>query len=144
MGKSKRSAKKPSLQAKKARTLPPIHNSQECLAQRAARFGEDEAIIIVAPPGYGKTRAIGRYIKLREEGQQSLTVYVGATAYMCHKQSFEVGSDFQYSFQYASQHRPIKAMLMDGRSVVTTMTPSMFNKLVFGDAESRVVHKADR
>eukprot|EP00966_Prymnesium_polylepis_P118275 2734610-Prymnesium_polylepis.2 len=137
MGKSKRTETTSVTITKKARALPPIHESQERLAQRAAEYDEDEAIIIVAPPGFGKTRAVGRYLKLRQEESLSLTFYVGATAYMCNKQSFEVGSNFDYCFQYAKQHRQITQMLLEGTSVVSTMTPAMFNKVCFGDAESK-------
>lgn len=141
MGKSKRTETSVTV-TKKARALPPIHESQERLAKRALECDEDEAIIIVAPPGNGKTRAMGRYIKLRqEEGGLSLTFYVGATAYMCNKQSYEVGSTFDYCFQYAKQHRQITQMLMEGTSVVTTMTPAMFNKVCFGDHNAKVDKK---
>lgn len=138
MGKSKRNVDKSALPPKRARTLPPVHESQERLAQRAAAIGEDHAIILVGPPGAGKTRVVGRYIRLRQEqGGVSLTLYVGANAYMCSKQGFEIGSDFQYSFQHYTHHRQIRAMLMQGRSVVTAMTPAMFGKIIFGDAQSR-------
>jgi hypothetical protein len=137
MGKSKRSEKTSLTVTKKTRVLPPMHESQEKLAKRASEVGTDEALIFVAPPGYGKTRVVGRYIKLAQEGGVSLTFYVGATAYMCNKQSFEIGSNFDYSYQYAKQHRQITQMLMSNMSVVSTMTPAMFNKLCFGDAETR-------
>lgn len=72
MGKSKRTETSVTV-TKKPRALPPIHESQERLAQRALECDEDEAIIIVARPGNGKTRAMGRYIKLgQEEGGLSL------------------------------------------------------------------------
>ena len=142
MVKSKRSRKQPIVTAppmsapqptKKVRVHLPIHDSQEALALRGMQVDEDLlSIVFLAPPGYGKTRAVARYISLRKEKDISLTFFVASTAYMAFKQSVEIGSNFSYCYQHAKQSTTISRMLMEG-SVLTTMTPAMFHKVVLGE-----------
>jgi len=120
-----------------ASTLPAIHASQDALGRRAFDLDESKtACILTTEPGGGKTRAMAQYLSLRNAVELAANFYVGSSAYMCHKQSYELGANFKYCYQVDKQGRESVDLLTSGRSVVTTMTPKMFRKMLFGDDES--------
>lgn len=121
--------------SKHLKTEVEIHASQTQLAGRAkAAIDEGGSVLITAPPGYGKTRAIRSLIdSMAEESQEKvLTIYVSKTPALARKQSPEIGSLYKTPFLFARLNGVEEALKRE-IDVRLMMTQTMFKKLVYDE-----------
>lgn len=134
MPKRTRSTKKTKENKEVKVNLPTLHPSQESLATRMHDVDRDQqAPILDAPPGKGKTRVMSHYLdKVDEDGVTRLTVIVCADVNAARKQALEFGS-LSNAYQKNTHARRVEALLEEDKPVRVVMSPPMFYKLVFGE-----------
>jgi hypothetical protein len=138
MSSKKRASVHNTTTSKTARKEVAIHPSQQALAQRflATADTAKTGVIIVAPPGYGKTRAF-RCISDNMDaagGKHAfdLVVYVAKTPALARSQADEVGSQYTAPVTMTHVKGLAKALQKKGsnKSIRVCMTQAMFKTLL--------------
>jgi hypothetical protein len=135
--KTKRASVPKQSSTKIARTELDIHPSQKALADRfvAATNGAKTGLMIVAPPGFGKTRAVSNALdKMDQAGDDNafdLVVFVARTPALARSQAGEVGSQYKAPMTMAHLNGLAKAITNKppNESIRVTMTQTMFKSL---------------
>ena len=129
---TKRKSAAPPPSSKSMKTLPPLHDSQLALAKRAVQLSAThEAIIFTPPPGFGKTRTVGKY--MQDVPGYDLVLWVAKTPKLARDQAVEVGAI--YDVPLTTAHIKGLAKNLSKRSegdppIAVTMTQSFFKTLL--------------